>query len=172
VFTRRHSRWISQGATLRGKENSVFARFGVAVTLSGTGDTALVGAGGEGGEQGAAWIFTRSGSSWQRRKKFTGRGETRLGNFGESVALSSNGKTALIGCPQDNSSGVERVGAAWLFSGSGSSWTQRAEIVAPAASGEDGLFGGRLALSGAGTTALVGVEVDDGDPGTAWVLAD
>jgi hypothetical protein len=28
-----------------------------------------------------------------------------------------------------------------------------------------------LALSGAGTTALVGVEVDDGGPGTAWVLA-
>jgi hypothetical protein len=172
VFTRRHSRWISQGATLTGKDNSVFARFGVAVALSGAGDTALVGAGGEGGEQGAAWIFTRSGSIWQRRKKLTARGETPLGNFGESVALSSNGKIALIGCPQDNRSGLERAGAAWMFSGSGSSWTQRAEIVAPATSGEDGLFGLRLALSGAGTTALVGVEVDDGDPGTAWVLAD
>jgi hypothetical protein len=172
VFTRQHSRWISQGARLTGKENSVFARFGTAVALSSAGDTALVGAGGEGGEQGTAWIFTRSGSTWQRRKKLTGRGETPLGNFGESVALSSNGKIALIGCPQDNSSGLERVGAAWLFSGSGSSWTQRADIVAPATSGEDGLFGERLALSGAGTTALVGVEVDDGGPGTAWVLAN
>jgi|NGEPerStandDraft_6_1074524.scaffolds.fasta_scaffold18617_4 hypothetical protein len=172
VFTRRQSRWIRQGATLTGKENSVFARFGVAVALSGTGDTALVGAGGEDGEQGAAWIFTRSGSTLRRRKKLTGRGETRLGNFGESVALSSNGKTALIGCPQDNSSRFERVGAAFLFSGAGSSWTQRAEIAAPAASGEDGLFGLRLALAGAGSTALVGVEVDDGGPGTAWVLGE
>jgi len=172
VFTRRHSRWLSQRATLTGKENSGFARVGVAVALSGAGDTALVGAGGEGGEQGAAWIFTRSGSSWRRRKKLTGHGETPLGNFGESVALSSSGKRALVGCPQDNSSGLERVGAAFLFSGSGSSWTQRADIVAPATSGEDGLFGQRLALSGAGTTALAGVEVDDGGPGTAWVLGN
>ncbi len=172
VFTRSGSTWIQQGATLTGKDNSVFARFGVAVALSGAGDTALVGAGGEGGEQGAAWIFTRSRSIWQRRKKLTGRGETPLGNFGESVALSSNGKIALIGCPQDNRSGLQRAGAAWMFSGAGSSWTQRAQILAPATSGEDGLFGLRLALSGTGTTALVGVDVDDGDPGTAWVLAD
>jgi FG-GAP repeat len=172
VFTRRHSRWITQGARLVGKENSAFARFGTAVALSSAGDTALIGAGGEDGERGTAWIFTRSGSSWQRRKKLTARGETPLGNFGESVALSSSGKTALIGCPMDNGSGLERVGAAWLFSGSGSSWTQRAEIVAPPTSGEDGLFGESLALSGAGTTALAGVEVDDGDPGTAWVLVD
>ena len=171
VFTRDHSRWLSQGARLTGNEDSTFARFGAAVALSSAGDTALVGAGGEGGEQGVAWIFERSGSTWQRRRKLTGRGERGLGNFGESVALSSNGKTALIGCPMENSSGLERVGAAWLFSSSGSSWTLRAKIVAPATSGEDGLFGLSLALSGAGTTALVGVEVDDGGPGTAWVLA-
>jgi hypothetical protein len=144
---------------------------GAAVALSSDGDTALVGAGGEDGEQGAAWVFTRSGSGWQRRAKLTGRGEKGLGNFGESVALSSNGKIALIGCPMENSSGLQRVGAAWLFSDSGSSWTRRARIAAPGTSGEDGLFGLTLALSGVGTTALVGVEVNNGGRGTAWVLA-
>jgi hypothetical protein len=168
VFTRQHSRW-SQSARLTGKEKS--GRLGAAVALASDGDTALVGAGGEDGEQGAAWVFTRSGSGWQRRAKLTGRGERGLGNFGESVALSSNGKIALIGCPMENSSRLQRVGAAWLFSGSGSRWTRRARIAAPGTSGENGLFGLTLALSGAGTTALVGVEVNNGGPGTAWVLA-
>jgi hypothetical protein len=144
---------------------------GATVALSSDGDTALLGAGGENGEQGVAWIFTRSGLTWQRRAKLTGRGERGLGNFGESVALSSNGKIALIGCPMEDSFGLQRVGAAWLFSGSGSSWTRRARIAAPGTGGEDGLFGLTLALSGAGTTALVGVEVNHGGPGTAWVLA-
>jgi hypothetical protein len=58
------------------------------------------------------------------------------------------------------------------LSGSGSSWTRRAKLAAPATSGEDGLFGLGVALSEAGTTALVGVEVDDGGPGTAWVLSN
>jgi hypothetical protein len=144
---------------------------GATVALSSDGDTALVGAGGEDGEQGAAWVFTRSGSSWQRRAKLTGRGERGLGNFGESVALSADGKIALIGCPMENGSTLQRVGSAWLFSGSGSSWTRRAKLPAPRGSGEDGLFGLNLALSRAGTTALIGVEVDTGGPGAAWVLS-
>jgi hypothetical protein len=172
VFKRTHSRWISQGARLTGEDQGGRGSFGASVALSGDGDTALVGAGGEGAEQGRAWVYTRSGSTWRRRRKLTVRGERGLGNCGESVALSSNGKIALVGCFMEEGSKLQRVGAAWLFSGSGSSWTQRAKIVAPAASGEDGLFGESLALSGAGTTALVGVEVDSGDAGTGWVLAD
>jgi phage gpG-like protein len=169
VFTRQHSRWSRQGGRLTGKEQS--GRLGATVALSSDGDTALVGAGGEDGEHGAVWIFTRSGSTWQRRAKLTGRDERGLGNFGESVALSANGKVALFGCPQENSSGLARVGSVWLFSGSGSRWTRRAKLAAAGTSIENGLFGISVALSGAGTTALVGVEVDDGGPGTAWVLS-
>jgi hypothetical protein len=58
---------------------------------------------------GAAWVFTRSGSTWaQRGAKFrggAGRGEN--GRFGASVALSANSKTALIGEDGEN--------AAWVF---------------------------------------------------------
>jgi len=169
VFTRQHSRWSRQGPRLTGKEKS--GRLGATVALSGDGDTALLGAGGEDGEQGAAWIFTRSRSTWQRRAKLTGRGERGLANCGESAALSANGKIALFGCPMENSSGLERVGSVWLFSGSGSRWTRRAKLAAAGSSIEDGLFGVSVALSGAGTTALVGVEVDDGGPGTAWALS-
>jgi hypothetical protein len=174
IFTRRqHSTRIHQDAKLLGQGIGPFVSFGGAVALSSAGTTALVGAGGEDREQGAAWIFERSGSSWLRRKKLTAGGERGLGNFGQSVALSSNGKIALIGSFMEEGIGLSRTGAAWLFSGSGSSWTRRQDrIDAPSASGEDGLFGESLALSGSGATALVGVEVDNGGPGAAWVLAD
>lgn len=47
----------------------------------------------------------------QQGEKLTGGKETGKGAFGYSVALSGNGRTALIGGPDDN----EGVGAAWVF---------------------------------------------------------
>ena len=66
-------------------------------------------------------MFTRSGSTWtQQGAKLTGRGEVGEGQFGFSVALSANGNTALIGGPNDNAN----AGAAWVFTHSGTTWTQ------------------------------------------------
>jgi hypothetical protein len=82
------------------------------VALSSDGNTALMGAPGDNGEVGAAWVFTRSGSTWtQQGAKLTGSGEIGKGFFGESAALSSDGNTALIGGLFDNG----EVGAAWVF---------------------------------------------------------
>ena len=51
---------------------------------------------------GAAWVFTRTGSTWtQQGGKLTGDGETGAGRFGAGVALSEHGDTALIGGPGD-----------------------------------------------------------------------
>jgi len=62
---------------------------------------------------GAAYVFTRSGSTWAQSPKLIGGGEEAgEGAFGSSVALSSDANTALIGGPSDNGG----VGAAWLFS--------------------------------------------------------
>lgn len=64
------------------------------------------------GTRGAAWLFTRSGSSWtQQGEKLTGGGEAGEGEFGTNVALSADGNTALIGAWRDNSG----TGAAWAF---------------------------------------------------------
>jgi hypothetical protein len=173
LFTRKHSRWIPGGARLTGEPGGR-GSFGASVALSSSGDTALIGAGGDGAEKGRAWIYTRKGSTWRRRSKLAVRGEKGLGNCGEDVALSSNGRLALIGCfMEENGTGFgSHAGGAWLFAGSGSSWDQGAKIVAPEASGAYGMLGESVALSGSGTTALFGVYVDDGSPGTAWLLAD
>ena len=56
-------------------------------------------------------MFTRSGASWtQQGAKLTARDESGDGGFGGSVALSADGRTALIGGSNDGTSG-----AAWVF---------------------------------------------------------
>ncbi len=74
------------------------------MALSADGNTALIGGCGDNDGVGAAWVFTRSGSTWtQQGPKLTGSGETgEGGDFGVSVALSADGNTALIGGTDDN----------------------------------------------------------------------
>src|SRR5207302_6777381 len=57
----------------------------------------------------------------------TGEGETPGGQFGYSVALSGDGSTALVGGPGDNGG----LGAAWVFTRSGSSWSQQGPKLTP-----------------------------------------
>src|SRR2546429_1951690 len=75
---------------------------GSAVALSHDGDTALIGGPQDNNGIGAVWVFTRRGSTWTEQAKLTGVGEVGSGEFGTGVALSADGKTALIGGPGDN----------------------------------------------------------------------
>jgi hypothetical protein len=111
VFTRSGATWTQQGSKLTGGGESGEGAFGASVALSADGNTALIGAPHDNGYFGAAWAFTRSGSTWaQQGEKRTGGGESGEGAFGYSVALSAAGDTALIGGPYDG-----LPGAAWVF---------------------------------------------------------
>ncbi len=196
VFTRSGGVWTQQGAKLVGNCTSSCANegtgesgeglFGLYAALSSDGNTALIGGPFDNGEVGAAWVFTRSGSTWtQQGEKLVGNctsscanegtGESGTGWFGTSAALSSDGSTALIGGHGDN----EYVGAAWVFTRSGSTWTQQGEKLTPSPSSYSGLnpnFGDGVALSSDGSTALIGGGGDNAPAGqgtgvgAAWVF--
>ena len=168
VFTRSGSTWTQQGEKLTGNEESGSGDFGFSVALSGDGNTALIGGYGDNDYVGAAWVFTRSGSTWtQQGEKLTGNEESGSGDFGSSVALSSDGNTALIGGYGDN----DLVGAAWVFTRSGSTWTQQGEKLTGNEESGSGDFGFSVALSGDGNTALIGGYGDNDYVGAAWVFA-
>jgi phage gpG-like protein len=103
--------------------------------------------------------FVQQGSS------LAGDAEVWRGNFGGSVALSSDGDTALIGAPQD-----EYSGAAYVFTRSGSTWTQQAKLTAAGEAGASIGFGASVALSGNGKTALVGAPGYGARTGAVWVF--
>ena len=163
VFTRSGSAWTEQ-QTLTGAETS---GFGSSAALSGDGNTALIGSRGDGNGAGTAWVFTRSGSAWtQQGEKLTGEEEQGQGEFGASVALSADGNTAFIGGPGDNGN----QGATWVFARAGSTWTPQGNKRVAREESRRGSFGSSVALSEAGTTALVGGPRDDGKAGGAWVF--
>ena len=160
--------------------------FGESMAVSADGDTALVGAPEDNGGVGAVWVFTRTEGVWTEQTKLVGdctsscsgegTGEIGEGRFGASVALSSDGDTALIGGSEDNGG----AGAAWVFIRSGGVWTQQgAKLVGDCTSGcanegtgetGNGEFGSKAALSSDGSTALVGGRNDSSGEGAAWVF--
>ena len=159
--------FLQQGSKLTGGEEEGNGELGYSVALSSEGNTALIGGPDDNGEVGAAWVFTRSGSTWtQQGGKLTGGKESGKGDFGWSVALSSDGSTALIGGLYDNT----EVGAAWVFTRSGSTWTQQGGKLAGSGETGEGLFGSSVALSADGNTALIGGTGDNGFSGAAWVF--
>jgi hypothetical protein len=165
VFVRSGRGWTQQGSPLTGAAESPKGHFGRSVALSDDGDTALVGAPGDAGYKGAAWVFTRTGTSWSEQAKVS-TGESGVADFGLSVALAGDGATALIGAPASGGG----VGAAWVFgSGELASWTQQTKLLASGESGE-GHFGYSVALSADAGTALVGGRGREGTVGAAWAF--
>jgi hypothetical protein len=106
--------WTQQGPKLVGSGavgNTVLQ--GDFVSLSADGNTAIVGGPGDNSADGAAWVWTRSGGVWtQQGPKLVGSGA--VGNSaeqGNSVSLSADGNTAIVGGVNDDNG----VGAAWVF---------------------------------------------------------
>jgi hypothetical protein len=174
VFIRNGATWTNQHTLLgltSGSDKEIGAGyFGCGVALSSDGNTALVGAPNDRSGAGSATVFVRNGATWTNQHTLLGLTsgsdkETPAGNFGASVALSSDGNTALVGAPNDRNG----AGSATVFIRNGATWTNQHTLFAPT-SGPDkeiGLpsFGSYVALSPDGNTALVGGLGDDADPG-------
>ena len=173
VFTRTGSVWKQQGPRLTGTEGVGFPAFGQAVALSANGNTALIGGPLDNSGKGAAWVFTRSGSTWtQQGAKLTGSEESApQPNFGRGVALSAEGSLALIGGPDETVGTTIVAGAAWAFARSGEKWSQQGPKITAkgecCTGAEGGEFGFSIALSAEGNTALISapIEEEEGNPG-------
>ena len=132
IFTRSGSTWTQQ-TKLTASDAGTSDTFGFSVDISDDGDYAIIGATGdddEGSAAGAAYIFTRSGSTWTQQAKITASDGSAGDNFGQAVSISGDGTYAVVGAHQDNgvADAVNDAGAAYIFTRSGSTWTQQAKI--------------------------------------------
>jgi hypothetical protein len=114
----------------------------------------------------AGSVSSDTGPLIQLGSKLTGGGASGAAGFGFDVALSADGNTALIGGPFDNGD----RGAAWVFTRSGSVWSQQGPKLTGSDEAGAGLFGRAVALSADGNTALIGGPSDNGSAGAAWVF--
>jgi FG-GAP-like repeat len=167
VFTRSGQTWTQQ-AMLSGATG--LTQFGASVALSNDGNTAVVGGPSDGGSLnplGAMWIFVRSNGSWaQQGPKLVGTGSNSSANQGTSVALSSDGNTAILGGPFNGT----QTGAAWIFTRTNGSWTQQGSKLVGTGATNAATQGTSVALSGDGNTALVGAAGDNSSVGATWVF--
>jgi hypothetical protein len=160
-----------QQAQLTASDGAADDYFGYSLAID--GDTALVGASyhdvGANGDQGSAYVFTRSGAIWTQRAQLTAADGAAADGFGVSVALS--GGTALLGAYRHLVGANATQGSAYVFTGSGATWGQQAELTASDGAGGD-QFGYSVAISG--TIAVVGAQYDhvgaNSDQGSAYVL--
>jgi hypothetical protein len=134
--------------------------------ISSDGNTAIVGGYYDNSGVGAAWIYTRSGSTWsQQGNKLVGTGAVGLANQGMSVALSSDGNTAIVGGWRDNNN----VGAVWIYTRNAGVWSQQgSKLVGTGAIGQSRQ--GEVKLSSDGNTAIVGGPGDNNYTGAVWVF--
>ncbi len=143
------------------------AHFGSSLALTGNGETAVIGAPGDSGHLGAAWVFTRTGEEWSEQgSKLTGSGAESEARFGASVALSGDGTTALVGARDQ----AEGKGAVWVLDSTGTGFTaQGPPLTGNGEAGEE--FGYSVALSGDGSSALIGAPHDHSARGVAWLFS-
>ena len=177
VFTRSGVTWTQQGAKLYG-DGAVgpTSRQGVAVSLTGDGNFALVGGSGDNANAGAAWTFRRTlAGTWVHNLKLTGSGASGSAGFGQSVAFSADTYLALVGGTTDNSS----LGAVWAFRrsggffGGGISWIpQGTKFIGTGSTGSPVYQGKAVAVSGNGNVAIESGPGDGGTPasGAAWIF--
>jgi hypothetical protein len=157
--------WLEQ-QKLVASDGSASDALGTSVALS--GDTAVVGAPWDSfapaSGQGSAYVFVRGGVAWVEQQRLRASDAAEGSSFGISVALSAD--TMLVGAFQDDTGPNDRQGSAYVFTRTGSTWTEAQKLLA--SDGEAGsYFGGSVAL--AGDTALVGAPGRSGG-GAAYVF--
>lgn len=183
IFTRSGSVWTQQ-AFIKASNTGLEDFFGYSVAID--GDTLVVGARGEdspavgiNGSQGddtegglnfgAVYVYTRSGSSWSQQAYIKASNTGRGDEFGYSVDV--DGDTLVVGAIGDDSSatGVDgsqgddtaygnNSGAVYVFTRSGSVWSQQAYIKA-SNTGVGDWFGISVAVDG--NTLVVGAQLED-----------
>jgi Secretion system C-terminal sorting domain len=171
IFIRTGVVWTQQGSKLVSTGAIGNADQGESVSISGDGNTAAVGGYDDHGGIGAVWVYTRTAGVWTQQGKLVGTGNVGQGaGQGRSVSISSDGNTIITGGPGYGGE-YNTIGAAWVFSRTGSVWTQQSKLVGSGAVNTHGTYQGiSVSLSSDGNTAIVGGWKDNNGIGAAWVF--
>jgi len=114
IFIRNGSTWTQQ-TKLTASDATPNDQFGIAVSID--GDNAIVGARlanvGSNEAQGAAYIFSRSGTTWAQQSKFTASDGLAQDQFGAAVSIS--GDYAIVGAIFDQIGTFTYQGSAYIF---------------------------------------------------------
>jgi hypothetical protein len=150
----------AQEAELTASDGHGGDSFGQALVLSGT--TLMIGAPGRDSSAGAAYVFTGSAATWVQDTELTAPDAAAGAEFASAVALA--GSTAVFGAPQAGAGG-----AAYVFTGSGTVWSEQAELSQGVSGTAGDEFGYAVALTG--SSAFIGAPGRTDATGTVYLFS-
>ena len=164
IYSKPESGWTNATETQKldgASEDSNAAYFGYAVSISEDGSTIAIGDYDNGSgtnPDGAVFIYTKSGSTWSQQAKLTPSDAASVlaPDFGRHIDITSDGNTIAISAHTDDENSTSNSGSVYIFTRSGSSWSQRDKITAETNIGQNDYFGSAaVALSNDGNTLAV-----------------
>jgi len=164
VFAQTEGKWRQQ-AKLTADDIHRSQFFGVSVGLSGDGTTAIIGGYSTDqnmGGSGAVWVFARTDGEWSQQAKLIPNDAERDEFANLQITVSDDATTVIIGAENDEDPNGENAGSAYVFEQTDGEWHQQAKLAADDGDPDDA-FGARVAVSGDGTTAIIGA-LNDEDP--------
>ena len=165
VFVKHGGKWSEQ-QEIDSPAGAAQDTYGLAVSLSGGGQTALVGAPTGDGGNGIVYSYERQGGKYVLDGQITASDGAYGDEFGVSVSLSGLGNVALISAVDHN--GYQ--GAAYVFVNHGKSWSQQREYQDPVAPGE--AYGYSVSEAADGLVGVVGAPFANGGQGAAYVFSE
>jgi len=116
-----------------------------------------------GTNSGAAYVYVKSGNAWSQEQKLVASDAAGGDYFGYSAAISGN--TIVIGAFYDDNSNGTNAGAVYVFTRSGTTWTQQQKIIATDGAASDE-FGNSVDIDG--ETIIIGARYNAGH-GAAYI---
>ena len=173
LFTKPAAGWATgdETAKLTASDGMADDQFGISVAMD--GETAVIGAIGDDGSRGSAYVFTKPAGGWatgDETAKLTASDRAGGDNFGNSVAV--DGDTVVVGAKADGGN----KGSAYVFIKLATGWASRNEWVKLTASdgGTNERFGASVAIDR--DVVMVGADGADGagnsNEGAAYVFGD
>ena len=110
----------------------------------------------------SAWVWVNSGG-WARESELTPSNSPSSQNdsYGTAVSINADGTVAAVSDPgADGESSETKAGNVYIFTRSGSTWTQQQRLYSATQNAGD-LFGQGLNLSGDGTRVFISVSRED-----------
>ena len=181
IFVRSGTTW-SQQQKIKAPSGDQPIFFGNSGGISNDGNTIVAGAYGtpNWGEYGAAYVYTRSGTTWSHQQKLVSSDIEASDEFGYSSDISGDGNYIIVGARREDTGGTNQ-GSAYIFKVSGSTWSEEAIIrrtlltdisgntVSSANRVAADLFGNAVSINNDGSTVAVGQPTGYG---TSVALAD
>ena len=168
VFTRSGTTW-SQQQKIAPSGSGYLTRGGL--RFDSDANTLVMGALKYNGWAGAAYVWTRSGTTWSQQQQFTGNDTAAYDNFGHGADITADGNMIIIGAGYHDSP-TNNEGAAYIFTRSGTTWSQQAKLQANDKQNGD-QFAGRVAIDEDGTRAVMGalgVDTNGNNAGAAYIF--